>query len=301
MKTPSINALRAFEAAARLQSFSHAADELCVTHGAISHQIRGLERQTGSRLFQRKKRKMLLTPVGAILVHRVRQSLLTLDEIFSSQESADSARTIVISTLASFANHWLVPRLSSFRETHPNIKLQLLIEMQLTDFSAAAANAGIRYGAGGWIGLSEARLFDDYLVPVCSVDLAKRLNLHEAADLLSAPLITNARQPWSTWLLGVGLPPAEPASVFAVDDAGVALTAARHGVGIALSRFSLVSQELKLGHLAVPIRARVRDPYGYYLVHRPTTVYQELLSALAEWLSAEGMAMLQDIDEILDA
>jgi LysR family glycine cleavage system transcriptional activator len=301
MKTPSINALRAFEAAARLQSFSHAADELCVTHGAISHQIRGLERQTGDKLFQRKKRKMLLTPVGAILVHRVRQSLLTIDEIFSSQDSADSARTIVVSTLASFANHWLAPRLSSFREAHPNINLQLLIEMRFADFSAAAANAGIRYGAGGWTGLHEIRLFDDYLVPVCSVDLAKRLNLSEAADLLTAPLITNARQPWSTWLLGVGLPPTEPASVFSVDDAGVALTAARHGAGIALSRFSLVSQDLKLGRLAAPIRARVKDPYGYYLVHQPTLVNQELLVALAEWLSAEGMIMLRDIDEIFDA
>lgn len=301
MKTPSINALRAFEAAARLQSFSLAADELCVTHGAISHQIRGLERQTGDKLFQRKKRKMLLTPVGAILVHRVRQSLLTLDEIFSSQESADSARTIVISTLGSFANHWLAPRLNSFREAHPNINLQLLIDIQLADFSAAAANAGIRYGAGGWTGLSEIRLFDDYLVPVCSVDVAKRLTLNEAADLLTAPLITNTRQPWSTWLLGVGLPPTEPASVFSVDDAGVALTAARHGAGVALSRFSLVSQDLKLGRLAAPIRARVKDPYGYYLVYRPTLIYQELLVALAEWLSAEGMTMLRDIDEIFDA
>lgn len=301
MKTPSINALRAFEAAARLQSFSHAADELCVTHGAISHQIRGLEQQTGNKLFQRKKRKMLLTPAGAVLVHRVRQGLLALDEIFSSQEGADSARTIVISTLASFANHWLAPRLSSFRQAYPNINLQLLIEMQLADFSAAAANAGIRYGAGGWTGLSEIRLFDDYLVPVCSTDLAKRLNLNEAVDLLSAPLIANARQPWSTWLLGVGLPPTEPASVFSVDDAGVALTAARHGAGVALSRFSLVSQDLKLGRLAAPIRVRVKDPYGYYLVHRPTPGYQELLVVLAEWLSAEGMTMLRDIDDIFDA
>jgi len=301
MTTPSLNALRAFEAAARLQSFSRAADELCVTHGAISHQIRGLEQHTGDKLFRRKNRKMLLTPVGAVLVHRVRQSLLTLNEIFSSKDCDDSARTIVVSTLSSFANHWLAPRLNSFRDAHPDITLQLLIEVQLADFSGDAADAGIRYGAGGWTGLHETHLFDDYLVPVCTVDLAKRLNLSDAADLLNAPLITNVRQPWSTWLIGTGLPPLEPASVFAVDDAGVALTAARHGVGVALSRFSLVSQDLKLRRLVAPIRARVKDPYGYYLVHQPSSLSQELLATLAEWLSAQGTIMLRDIDNILDA
>ncbi len=301
MTTPSLNALRAFEAAARLQSFSRAAGELFVTHGAISHQIRGLEQAIGDKLFQRKNRKMLLTPAGAALVHRVRQSLLTLDEIFSTGDRADGAQTIVVSALSSFAIHWLAPRLVAFREVHPNINLQLLIEMQFADFSANSADAGIRYGAGSWSGLHETRLFDDYLVPVCAVDLAERLNMSEAADLLSAPVITNSRQPWSTWLLGVGLPPVEPASVITVDDAGVALAAARHGAGIALSRFSLVSRDLKLGRLAAPIRTRVQDPYSYYLVHQSTSVNQEPLQALAEWLSAEGTDMLREIDEYLDA
>ncbi len=299
MTTPSLNALRAFEAAARLQSYSRASEELCVTHGAISHQIRSLEQHTGDKLFQRQNRKMLLTPVGAVLAHRVRQGLLTLDEIFSTKDCTDSERTIVVSTLSSFANHWLAPRLRSFHETYPKIILQLLIEMQFADFSAKTANAGIRYGAGGWNGLHETRLFDDYLVPVCSVDTAKRLNLGEAADLLKAPLITNARQPWSTWLLGVGLPPLEPASIFSVDDAGVALSAARHGAGVALSRFSLVSQDLKLGNLAAPIRTKVKDPYGYYLVHQPTLPNQDLLVVLAEWLSDEGKVMLREVDEFL--
>jgi LysR family glycine cleavage system transcriptional activator len=301
MATPSLNALRAFEAAARLQSFSRAAAELFVTHGAISHQIRSLEQTTGDKLFQRKNRKMLLTPAGATLVHQVRQSLLTLDEIFSSGDRVAGAQTITVSALSSFTNHWLVPRLASFSDVHPNIILQLLIETQFADFSANSVDAGIRYGAGGWGGLQETRLFDDYLVPVCAVDLANRLDVSQASDLLSAPIITNPRQPWSTWLLGVGLPPLEPASVFSVDDAGVALTAARHGVGVALSRFSLVSKDLKLGRLAAPIRTRVKDPYGYYLVHQPAPVNQEPLTALAEWLSREGATMLGEIDEFLDA
>jgi len=301
MTTPSLSALRAFEASARLQSFSHAAAELCVTHGAISHQIRGLERHTGSKLFRRQNRKMLLTPAGATLVHRVRQSLLALDEIFLTRDDADTTQTIVISTLSSFANFWLAPRLVRYRDAHPGINLQLLIEMRFADFSANTADAGIRYGAGGWTGLLETRLFDDYLVPVCAPDLAKRLGLREAEDLLNAPLIVNPRQSWSTWLLATGLPPTEPAGIFSADDAGVALSAARHGTGVALSRFSLVCRDLRLGRLAAPIKTRVKDPYGYYLVHRPAALRQELLATLAEWLSAEGAIMLREIDEVLDA
>ena len=234
-------------------------------------------------------------------MHRVRQTLLTLDEIFSSGNRTDGAQTIVVSVLSSFANHWLAPRLVSFREAHPNVNLHLLIEVQLADFSANAVDAGIRYGAGGWAGLHETLMFDDYLVPVCSVDLAKRLDMSDAADLLNAPLITNARQPWSTWFLGAGLSPLEPPSVLSVDDAGVALTAARHGAGVALSRFSLVSQDIELGRLAAPIRVRVKDPYGYYLVHQPTLLKQEALKPLAEWLSAEGKIMMRQVDKILDA
>lgn len=178
-RLPPLNAIRAFEAAARHLSFTRAADELHVTPAAISHQVKGLEEWFGIKLFQRRNREILMTEPGQMLLPGVRDALDLLETSVQRISSSDGGNEIRLTCMPSFAAKWLIPRLSHFRQEHPEIDVLLSTGEGLVDLEVEPFDIGIRSGPGNYAGLSEHRLFDDSVFPVCSPDLLKGLALSE--------------------------------------------------------------------------------------------------------------------------
>src|SRR6204780_1985895 len=167
-RLPSLNGLRAFEAAARHLSFTNAATELNVPQTAISHQIRRLEQELGIRLFVRQNRALALTPEARDYLPGVRTAFNDLRLATDRLLRRDSDHVLTVSTLASLAAKWLLPRLTAFQEAHPGIDVRITTSPGLVDFKSGDVDAAIRYGRGHWPGLRAAWLMADQLFPVCS-------------------------------------------------------------------------------------------------------------------------------------
>src|SRR3954469_6630665 len=173
-RLPSLNGLRAFEAAARHLSFTHAASELNVTQTAISHQIRRLEQELGLRLFVRQNRALALTPEAKEYLPGIRAAFNDLRLATDRLKRKDNDHVLTVSTLASLAAKWLLPRLSAFQQAHPGIDVRITTSMGLVYFRGGDVDAGIRYGRGQWPGVRADWLMADQLFPVCSPELLKR-------------------------------------------------------------------------------------------------------------------------------
>lgn len=163
-----LNALCTFEVAARHLSYSRAAEELCVTHSAVSHQIRNLEENLGAELFRRSGRAMVLTNTGERLYANVREGLGRVRQGVDELRSKARRRVLTIGVLPGFAVRWLIPRLPGFSKTHPDMVVDLRASMTLTDFSREEVDLAIRFGPGRWPGLNAEKLLDEQLIPVCS-------------------------------------------------------------------------------------------------------------------------------------
>src|SRR6266581_8922752 len=209
-RLPSLNGLRAFEAAARHLSFTNAASELNVTQTAISHQIRRLEEELGIRLFVRKNRALALTPEAREYLPGIRAAFNDLRLATDRLLRKDADNVLTISTLASLAAKWLLPRLSAFQEAHPDIDVRITTSTGLVDFRSGDVDAAIRYGRGHWPGLRAEWLMADEMFPVCSPALlngSKPLKCPE--DLRDHVLLHTSNadsDDWRLWLTAAGLP-----------------------------------------------------------------------------------------------
>ena len=203
-RLPSLNALAAFEAAARLGSITLASRELHVTQSAVSHQVRALEGELEIRLFDRLPRALRLTPAGERLSRGATEALDALRRSLTRLRP-DRRWTLTVSVLPSFASHWLLPRLQRFHEMHPEVELHLDSTARLADLQAGEADLAIRYGRGRYRGLVSTRLLGESLFPVCTPALAR--TLHQPEDLARARLLhdepTTAHGGWRAWLRGV--------------------------------------------------------------------------------------------------
>jgi LysR family glycine cleavage system transcriptional activator len=203
---PPLNALRSFDAAARHQSFTHAAEELCVTQGAVSHQIKALERELGVQLFKRRRNGLVITDAGRdylAVVHDVFDRLeLGTDRLLQRQRSG----AITVSTSPDFAAKWLVARLGHFAEALPEIELRLSATMHHVDFAREDVDIAIRHGNGNWPGLDAVNLTAEELFPVCSPStVTKHGGIHKPEDVLRFPLLhLDDRLDWSRWLEAAG-------------------------------------------------------------------------------------------------
>jgi LysR family glycine cleavage system transcriptional activator len=263
---PSLQTLRAFEAAGRLQSYSRAAEELGLTHGAVSHRIRELEERTGAKLFRRVGNSMVPTSAGEKLLAQVRGGLSLLDQAFIAPRARPSKRRhLVVTSVPSFASTWLFTRLSQFRAEHPEIDVELRVSETLSDYKREGIDAGVRLGLGGWPGLNAVKLFDEALTPVCSPDFLKRHPLRAPEDLAHAPLLRNRWTSWARWFRTVGLDWPEPSSGPMFDDSPLLLRAALAGEGVALGRHWLAVDELRAGRLVAPFDLSVQDDFSYWL------------------------------------
>lgn len=289
VKLPSLNGLKVFECAARHMSFTKAAAELNVTQTAVSHQIRRLENELGIRLFHRFKERLELTSSGQTYLHGV--SLAFNQLRFSTEQLLEgcSNTTLNISTLATFAAKWLVPRLGSFRHEHPEIDIRLSASTDLVDFVVGGTDAAIRYGSGEWKGLRADWLMADEIFPVCSPKLLTGNHpLTSLANLAHHTLLQVSgvtSDDWSIWLEAAGLPADLTGGArLTFDLALMAVQAAVDGHGVCIGRRAYVEDDLRGGRLIAPFGKSVTTDRAFYLVSPPDLANCSKVVALRNWL-----------------
>jgi LysR family glycine cleavage system transcriptional activator len=289
-RLPSLNGLRAFEAAARHMSFTLAAAELNVTQTAISHQIRRLEEELGVRLFARQNRSLELTPEAREYLPGIRAAFNDLRFATDRLKRKDNDRVLTVSTLASLAAKWLLPRLSSFQQAHPTIDVRITTSTSLVDFRRDDVDAAIRYGRGNWPGVRAQWLMADELFPVCSPALLegdKPLRCPE--DLANHTLLHTSGydDDWRLWLTAAGLPSnisKQPGLSF--DLSFMTVQAAIDGIGVAMGRTSYVEGDIAKGRLIVPFKITLPSDAGFYLVSPEARAESAKLSTFRQWLLA---------------
>ena len=288
-RLPTLNALRAFEAAGRHLSFTRAAEELHVTQAAISHQIKSLEEQLGIRMFRRGPRGLLLTDAGQSYLPEVREAFQRLNAATDRLLEVDARGAITVSVLPSFAARWLVPRLTRFREAHPDIEVRVSADDRLADFDRDDVDVAIRYGRGDYPGLQADRFLTEELFPVCSPELLTRTALERPEDLCSHTLLhDDMRMDWSMWLLAAGVEGVDPRRGPSFNDSSMVLQAAVDGQGVALGRSALALDDLAAGRLVRPFEFSLPAEYAYYILCPERTANRPNIKTFREWLLAQS-------------
>jgi len=286
-RLPSFLALRALEAAARHKSYSRAALELSVTHGAVSQQIRRLETELGATLFERHGNRMQPTPDGQRLADEVARALEILRRGVSKFTGQTEQDPLVLSVGGYVARRWLPSRLARLLADPAGAGLVIRVEDRHVDFATeTAVDVGIRYGTGNWEGLQARRLLGESMFPVCSPRLAAAHRIEDLGDLLTAPLVHWVPRPWSIWFTRFGLEtPAQVGPVF--DDSLLLLEATAQGIGVALVTDGMVDEELASGRLVRPLASHVVSNLDMFMVWRADSPKLARIHALRDWLFAE--------------
>jgi LysR family glycine cleavage system transcriptional activator len=286
---PPLTTVRSFEAAARLLSFSKAADELHVTHGAVSRAVRHLEDHVGVKLFKRSVRAVNLTPTGATYARSVRDALERLAAATAVIMDQHSTGVLNISTLDSFAAKWLIPRLFRFRQAHGNIEVRLATSEKLADFMNDGIDIAIRYGSGRYPGIKAELLMREEVFPVCSPMLLKGSHpLKSAADLKHHTLIHDAFEiDWAMWLKTAGVEGVDPYRGPRFESSDHAVQAAVQGEGVVLGRSALVADDLRAGRLVRPFSMSLPADLAYYVAYPVQTAQRPKVRAFRDWLFEE--------------
>ncbi len=289
-RLPPLNALRAFEAAARHLSFTRAAEELNVTQAAISHQVKGLEERLGIIFFRRLNRALLLTDAGQAYLPAVRDAFDRLAEATGRLKALDRAGVLTVSVLPSFAAKWLVPRLGRFSQAHRDIDIHIAPSDHLTDFAREDVDVAIRYGKGEWPGLRADRLLTEEFFPVCSPDILKgRHRLRTPAGLRHHTLLHgDMRIDWRMWLMAAGVEGVDETRGPTFTDSSMVIQAAVEGQGVALGRSALAAADLAAGRLVKPFDISLPATVAYYVVCPAATAEYPKIAAFRDWVIAEA-------------
>jgi LysR family glycine cleavage system transcriptional activator len=289
-RLPPLNALRAFEAAARHLSFTRAAGELHVTQAAISHQVKALEEHLGRQLFRRMNRALLLTDDGQAYLPSVSRAFALLNEATNDLLTKQAPGPLTVSALPSFAARWLVPRLGRFRQVQPDIDLRIDPSTALSDFAAGDVDVAIRYGRGRYPGLRTDWLMTEDIFPVSSPALVEGPHpIREPRDLQHQVLLhDDGHGDWRTWLLAAGVENVDPARGPIFTDSSMLIQAAMAGQGIALARGVLAADELAAGRLVRPFTLSLPTEFAYYLVCPEHTAEHPKIAAFRDWLLSEA-------------
>jgi LysR family glycine cleavage system transcriptional activator len=298
-RLPPLNALKAFEAAARSESFTRAAQELNVTQGAVSHQVKALEATLGIRLFNRERQRLVMTEAGRDYLAVVRDAL---DRIAAGTErlvQRQSSGVLTISTSPDFAAKWLVYRLGRFAESHPEIDLRVSAAAHQVDFAREDVDVAVRHGDGKWPGLDAVRLCSERLFPVCSPKLvAGRNRIAAASDLLKFPLLRlDDWKTWTRWFEAAGVADAV-AHGPVLNRASMLIDAAVDGQGIALARTALAAWDIINGRLVTPIDVSLKMPNTYWIVCPKATASVPKIATFRKWLLAEASEDARRLKEI---
>jgi LysR family glycine cleavage system transcriptional activator len=289
LKLPPMSAVRVFEAAARHQSFTRAAEELGMTQAAVSYQIKMLEDRVGAPLFVRMPRQVTLTAKGQQLAPAVTEAFDALRAAFAGVEEMVQS-VLSITTLSTFASNWLIPRLGRFQQLFPNIAVQISVAQQLVELGQSEFDLGIRSGNGDWPGLEAHFLFPNHFIAVCSPDLIRDVELEHPRDLLRFPIISPSDPWWKDWFAAAGVPDVDlsrrPDNSLGIQQfEGMAAIA---GQGFALINPFFFPDDLKSGRLLQPFDVMgTTSSQGYWLVHPKKRRRSPKIEAFRDWLLSE--------------
>src|SRR5438445_7523459 len=289
-RLPPLNALKAFEAAARSESFTRAAEEPCVTQGAVSHQVKSLEDTLGIKLFNRERQRLVITDAGREYLDIIRDAL---DRIAAGTERVlqrQNSGVLTVSTSPDFAAKWLVYRLGHFAEAHPGIDLRVSATMHHIDFVREEVDVAVRHGDGSWNGLEAVRLCSEQLFPVCSPKLMSGRNrIAKPSDLLKTPLLhLDDSKAWSQWFDAAGVTDAEMSHGLTLNRASMLIDAAVDSQGVALARTTLAAWDLLNGRLVKPFDTGLRLSRTYWIVCPKATSMKPKLATFRAWLLDEA-------------
>ncbi len=285
-RLPPFFSLRALEAAARHGSYSGAARELSVTHGAVSQQIRRLEADLGARLFERRGNTMVPTPAAQRLAKRVGEGMDLLQNAVAEFAAAAERDPLVLSLDTQFASRWLPSRLARLLSDPAGANLEIRVDDRLADFTTDGIDIAVRYGAGRWPGVEARPLFADALFPVCTPAFAEAHPMRRPEDVLSVPLIHHLHRPWDLWFSAFGLT-SPPQTGLVMEDSVMVIEAAAQGLGVALGRSGLIEADLANGRLVRPVEGDVASDLGFFVVWRADSRKAARIAALQDWLVAE--------------
>ncbi len=301
-RLPPLSSLRAFESAARRESFKYAAAELGVTPTAISHQIRQLEAGLGVALFKREARGVVLTAEGRALYPALREAFGLMAGAVEEVTRRPLRRIATLSATVAFTARLLVPRAAYFRALNPGWDLRLHASDDPVDLEAGEADAAIRYGRGFYSGLEAVPLFADEFAPVCS----PRLGVRRTEDLANATLIhfdwrsaalKRSMPTWTKWAEKARLKELDSRGGISFNDESSAIQAAIAGQGVALLSLTLVAAELASGSLVQPFGPRL-EGLGYHFVFPPGTATRPAVSVLQRWLSTEFIPEMKGAEQV---
>ena len=296
-RLPPLNALRAFEAAARLLSFTRAAEELNVTPGAISQQIRQMEEFAGTPLFRRTGRSVLLTDAAQASLPLVRDAFERISEAARIMRTPARRGRVMISCAPSFAAKWLAPRLERFHRAHQGVEAWISADMALTDFNTADADIAIRYGRGRYEGLKAEKLLDEMVLPVCSprlldgpdairkpADLGRHILLHdESSD--ADPSCPD----WTSWLAARGVSRMDGQRGPRFNQSALVIEAAAAGRGVALAKQAIAAADLDAGRLIAPFAdGSTPVEFGYWIVWPKGRHLSADVRAFISWIRQEA-------------
>ena len=296
-RLPSLDLLKGFEAAARLLSFTKAGEELHLTQSAVSRQIQELEQQLGVPLFQRRHRALVLTDAGQQLFSAAAQVLATMRAATDRLRSLSGRRVLSVTTMASFAALWLVPRLAGFARDHPGVDVRIATEPRMQDLEREGLDVAIRYCTAQIAGPRAVRLFGERVFPVCSPKLAgdPKRPLREPADLRHHVLLQlddpEGHMPWlnwKSWLELVGVPDLRPAGSLVLTGYEQIIPAAIAGHGVALGRSPLVREAIAAGKLVKPFARASESSRAYFALASENAAGRAEVEDFVRWLRAEA-------------
>ena len=288
-RLPPLNPLRTFEAAARLLSFTLAADELAVTQTAVSHQIRTLEDWFGLPLFRRGGRRLTMTEAGSSLYPTVTESLDRIAEVAHRVSAGPERNTLTISVTPTFGSRWLAERLARFWRRHPDIDLRLHYSVQPVDLVRNNVDAAVRWGRGRWAGLHAQRLIAAQAMPLCSPALlGGRHPLRVPADLAHHTLLHESDyQEWTEWLAAAGVQGVDANRGSVINDPNTIMRAAIDGLGVAIGIPSMFPEAIETGLLVAPFGVELGADSAYYYVCPAGTSERPLVEAFRRFLLEE--------------
>jgi|688.fasta_scaffold72675_3 LysR family glycine cleavage system transcriptional activator len=287
---PPLNALKAFDSVARHESVSHAANELCVTPGAITKQIQHLESFLGVPLFIRRHRQIILNEQGKIFQRAVSKALLEIQNATNSIKGSAQNNTLKIRSYTTFSIRWLIPHAPKFLSANPEISLELTTSLDPVDFARDNIDCAIRLGSGDWPNSTSTKLIDNVIVPVCSPQYLKGKKMKTPKDLLGCNLLHIKRRPndWNLWFSGIGLSVDLIPQGMMCENSEIAYSAAKEGLGIAMAQYFLVRDDIESGKLVRPVmQSHDCGDNTYYLV-MPANTQQNIHSRkFKEWILTE--------------
>jgi LysR family transcriptional regulator, glycine cleavage system transcriptional activator len=299
-RLPPLNALRAFEAAARNENFSHAAIELGVSQTAVSQHVKSLEAALGLKLFARDGKRLVITNAGQEYLTVIRDALdriaVGTDRLLQNRPSS----VLAVSTSPDFGAKWLVHRLGRFTAAYPEIDLRVSSTTKQVDLIAEQVDLAIRHGDGHWAGLDAVALCPERLVPVCSPELLSGCpRIAQASDLLTFPLLRlEGWTTWSKWFEAAGVS-ASPRGGPVLNQASMLIDAAIDGQGIALARTTLAAWDLLRGRLVIPIDISLPLENTYWIVYPKLSSREPRVLALRDWLLAEAAEEVKRLRDVV--